>query len=313
MKLFLIIFISIIIFLLLLTVIIGLIGYKLIYQRNKKPYDLLTNDAGPFSFPPETKKKCAEFRNMLHEEIYITNKRGIKLYGELRKTEHKFNDVPTVILFAHGHKSAGNNDIAIFYNFPLKNYDLLTIDHEGGGKSGGKHSGFGIYEQEDIRLWVEELNRIYNHKVNIFLHGVSMGCNSVLLTADKTMENVKGIIADCGFISTYRIVRHMVKLNTLAFMVCLFNSLVIKRNIFKYSTLKVLKHSLYPILFIHGKADNYVPTYMSIMNNKVCTSKHKLVLVDNANHAMSYITNPVLYETEYNSFIKNTLQGSDTL
>ena len=313
MKLLLIIIFSVIALFILLTIIIGLIGYKLIYQRNKKPYDLLTNDAGPFSFPIEAKKKCLEFRNMPHKEIYITNKRGIKLYGELRKAEHEFNDVPTVILFAHGHKSAGNNDIAIFYNFQLKNYDLLTIDHEGGGKSGGKHSGFGIYEQEDIRLWVEELNKIYHHKVNIFLHGVSMGCNSVLLTSDKPMENVKGIIADCGFTSTYRIVRHMVKLHTLAFMVCLFNSIVIKRNIFKYSTLKVLKRSLYPILFIHGKADNYVPTYMSVMNDKVCASKHKLVLVDNANHAMSYITNPTLYENEFNSFIKNTLESSGTL
>lgn len=298
----LIILCSILFILILLTIILGLISYDKIYKRTKEPYDVLKVDDDKFIFPLDVKTKCKEFRFIPHEEIYITNKRGIKLYAELRKTDVR-NDKPTVILFSHGHKSSGDNDVPLFSNFQLKNYDLLSIDHEGGGKSGGKHSGFGIYEQEDIRLWVEKLNEIYNHNVNIYLHGVSMGGNSVLLTANYKMENVKGIISDCGFISTYSMVKYLVKSHFLTTLICIFNSFVIKRNIFKYSSRKSLKSSLYPILLIHGKEDKFVPTFMSEINNKVCTSKHKLILFEGAKHATSYLSNPLLYEEEFDKFI----------
>ena len=303
MKIFLIVLGSIIGFLLILFLIIGLIGYRKLYRREKVEYDVLTVPEDKFPFPGSVLSKCREFRATPHEEIYITSPRGHKLYGELRKSEIPQEGTPTIILFAHGFKSSGSNDEPLFGNFQMKKYDLLTIDHEGCGLSEGKCSGFGVYEQENIRLWVKKINKIYDHKVNIFLHGVSMGCNSVLLTASYEMENVKGIIGDCGYVSTFKMVRCLVKLNILSFMICLFNSMVLRKNIFKYSTLKTLKESKYPILLIHGAEDKFVPTYMSVLNDKACTSKHKLVFFEGATHAMSYLSNPSLYEDEFDSFI----------
>ncbi len=304
MNLVLIISLSAIAFIILLITILGLIGYKFIYKRPTKPVEVDKIPDEKFNFPLSVKEKYKEYINIPFEAIRIRNKRGITLYGELRRSPlQKEKDTPTVILFSHGHLSSGKNDMPLFSNFQLKKYDVLAIDHEGNGLSEGKHSGFGIYEYENIMLWVTKINEIYNHKVNIFLHGVSMGSNSVLLTANKKMENVKGIIGDCGYTSTYKIIRKVTKSHIATFSVCLIISIILRRNVFKYSTLKTLKNSLYPILLIHGKSDDFVPFHMSELNDKVCSSKHKFIPFLGATHAMSYLSNPELYEKEFDAFI----------
>ena len=308
MNIALIVILSVLAFILIVIIILGIISYNVMYKRTKTPYCVLNVKDEDFKFPLSVKDKYKEYINIPCEKLSITNKRNIKLYGELRRSENqKDKEIKTVIIFSHGYQSSGDNDVPLFHNFQLKNYDLLAIDHEGCGKSEGKHSGFGIYEYENIILWVNKINELYNHKVNIFLHGVSMGSNSVLLTCDKKMENVKGIIGDCGFTSTYDIVKYLTKLNCVAFSVCLFNSFILKRNIFKYSTSKTVSNSLYPILFIHGKEDKFVPFFMSEKNNKKCRSNHKFIPVDLASHAMSYLVNPKLYEDEFNNFISENI------
>lgn len=305
MILFLIIFLSIIAFVVLLALVLGIIGYNMIYKRTKIPYCVLNVPDDKFRFPLEVKEHYREYQNIPCEKIYITNQRNIKLYGELRRCDFQDEkEIPTIILFSHGFQSSSDNDVPLFANFQLKKYDLLSIDHEGNGKSEGKHSGFGIYEYENIILWVKKINEIYNHKVNIYLHGVSMGGNSVLLTADKRMENVKGIISDCGFTTTYSIIKHITKLHFVAFSICLVNSLILKRNIFKYSSLKALSNSLYPILLIHGKDDNFVPYFMSEQNNIKCQSSHRFISFDKASHAMSYLTDREKYESIFDEFIE---------
>ncbi len=287
--------------------ILGIIGYRLVYKRPKEPYCLLDVPNEKFLFPLEVKEYYKEYKSIPFEEYHVTNKRHKKLYGELRRSANQINSrKPTVILFSHGHLSSGDNDAALFNSFQLKHYDLFAIDHEGNGNSEGKHSGFGIYESENIRLWVFKINEIYNHNVNIYLHGVSMGSNSVLLDASSEMENVKGIIADCGYTSTYAIIRHIAKSRFASFSVCLFNSFVLKRNIFKYSSLKTVSKSLYPILFFHGEEDNFVPFSMSEQNDKACKGKHKFVPIPKASHASSYLTDPKTYEKEFDFFIEET-------
>ena len=292
-------------------IVVGIIGFKMIYVRKEG------KDEDKLVFSKERLGKYYDdvinsynsyLENKNKEIIKIKSVNNKELIGELIKNkENDQKEIPTVVIFAHGHHSEGRVDIALFHNFIFKNYDSLLIDHEGHGKSEGKYSGFGIYESENLALWVKKINEIYNHKVNIFLFGVSLGGNTVLLTSSKNMENVKGIISDCAFTSTYQIVKSISKLNFVAFSTCLFSSLIIHRNVFKYSSIKCVKNSKYPILFIHGKEDNFVPTWMGIENDKACTSKHKLVLFDDAKHARSYITNPNLYEKEFNDFINSNL------
>ncbi len=302
MNIIWIIILSVIGFLLLCVLILGIVGYNVIYKRTRHPYCMLNVPDQDFHFPLKVKDRYRDFKMIPFEEIYITNDRGIKLYGELRRNKNR-EGTPVVILFSHGFQSTGDNDVPLFENFQLKKYDLLSIDHEACGKSEGRHSGFGICESEDIQSWVKKINEIYDHDVKIFLHGVSMGSNSVLLTADKEMENVKGIIADCGYVSTYSIIHYLAKLHLVAFSICLVNSFILRRNIFRHTTRRTLSKAKYPILFFHGKDDTFVPFFMSEKNDRYCSSGHKFIKVKNASHAMSYLTDPENYEKEFNVFI----------
>ena len=58
------------------------------------------------------------------------------------------------------------------------------------------------------------------------------------------------------------------------------------------STTGAVAAAKYPILFIHGKADDFVPTRMSQEAYDACASEKRLVLIDGAAHAKSYITDP---------------------
>ena len=47
--------------------------------------------------------------------------------------------------------------------------------------------------------------------------------------------------------------------------------------------------SRYPILFIHGTGDTFVPSEMTKEAYAACTSEKELVLVDSAEHGKSYL------------------------
>lgn len=55
------------------------------------------------------------------------------------------------------------------------------------------------------------------------------------------------------------------------------------------STLDAVRESRYPILFIHGTGDTFVPCEMTKEAYAACTSEKELVLVDGAEHGKSYL------------------------
>ena len=57
----------------------------------------------------------------------------------------------------------------------------------------------------------------------------------------------------------------------------------------EYSTLEALKTNKLPVLFIHGGGDSFVPAYMGHQNYETCTSEKEFVLVDDAEHAESFL------------------------
>ena len=50
-----------------------------------------------------------------------------------------------------------------------------------------------------------------------------------------------------------------------------------------------VKNSSCPILFIHGKDDHFVPSYMSERMYKACKQANQLLLIENCGHAAAYM------------------------
>lgn len=71
-----------------------------------------------------------------------------------------------------------------------------------------------------------------------------------------------------------------------------------------YSTLTAVRDSRCPTLFIHGKEDNFVPTWMSQKNYELCSTPKELLLVEHAGHGASYYENQPQYEEAESRFIE---------
>ncbi|MGN0620269.1 MAG: alpha/beta hydrolase [Porcipelethomonas sp.] len=243
------------------------------------------------------------------EHITIKSHDGLTLHADyLPAKEH----TSRIAICFHGYTSCGLNDCSSISVF-LHNlgFDCLIVDNRAHGKSEGDYVGFGVLDRYDCLSWIDYVNQRFENRREILLFGVSMGAATVLMAAglEKFPENVGAIIADCAFTSPYDVFKHILKKDYKLpeFPVMKINDRICRKKAgygFRdYSTLDAVKKTKCPIMFIHGKNDNFVPTWMSEENYQACTSPKELLIVDNAGHAASYYENKDLYESKVTDFI----------
>jgi len=143
-----------------------------------------------------------------------------------------------------------------------------------------------------------------------------MGATTVLMAAGLELpEQVKGIIADCGFTSPYEVMEATMRrwkllphpyLDLMCPVVKLFGIDL------KLNTMDALKKCRIPVLLIHGTADDIVPHEMSVRNYEACAGKKGLVLVEGAGHGCSYMVDKEKCEKALKDFLtENCRQRGD--
>lgn len=70
----------------------------------------------------------------------------------------------------------------------------------------------------------------------------------------------------------------------------------------EYSTLDAMRACTVPVLFVHGTEDKFVPIEMTYENYKACSAPKRLAVVPEAEHGMSYFTDPKRYESALREF-----------
>ena len=92
-------------------------------------------------------------------------------------------------------------------------------------------------------------------------------------------------------------------------MINLFCKLIGKFDLSRVDVLKSLGSKNIPILFIHGLADDFVPTVNTIKAYEYYTHKKELLLVERANHGVSYLLDRDKYIKTVEKFIDKCLKG----
>lgn len=247
--------------------------------------------------------------NQNPEKITVTARDGIKLHAFYLPAE---NPSGKIIIGHHGYTSCGQSDYAYHSSFfHEQGFDVLVPDHRGHGESEGDYIGFGILDRYDSLEWIRYVRRRFGEDKEILLHGTSMGGTTVLMASgfDEVQKNVKGIIADCAFTSPFDIFSHILKrdYHLPPFPVMNINDAICRRKAgygFRdYSTLTALKTNKIPVLFIHGKGDKFVPTWMTKSNYDACTAEKDILWVENAGHGSSCYENTEAYEQAEKKFI----------
>jgi fermentation-respiration switch protein FrsA (DUF1100 family) len=217
----------------------------------------------------------------------------------------------TVIL-AHGYRGIGRelSGHARFFYEKL-GYNLLIPDARSHGASEGRYIGFGWLERLDYLRWIDWVKKRTAGKVRIVLFGVSMGAATVMMTAGEDLPpEVEAVIEDCGYTSAAEEIRHVMKSRyhlDSPLLLKMVSSLAKKRGGYAFeeaSSIDQVRKARVPILFIHGDADTFVPSWMVYPLYEACGSRKELYVVEGAGHAKAYGTDPAGYERRVAAFLE---------
>lgn len=303
-------FILLAVLLLILFIGCGFIFNQLIWRKTipvpKLILKFIAGNVEPSNFETDHKKAYDNFKNMNPEEVSITAPDGARLIGHILVPE-KSNG--RLILACHGARSSGFSEFCFMIPYLFKNgYTVVMPDHRGCGDSGGKFMGYGTHESRDAFLWVDYAKKRFPGTA-IFPLGVSMGGATVLMMSDKDESAIKGIIADCPYTSawdefSYQLHTSFHLPNFPLLHICNLYSRVFAGYSFKdASPLNAVKKAKKPILFIHGRDDDFVPFFMQKTLYDACPTDKDILSVDGAVHARSYYTNPAAYEKAIERFM----------
>lgn len=250
----------------------------------------------------------SEFEQTM-KDASITSGDGLKLSAKYRIQDtqnHRW------IISIHGYKDSHHFMLpygAVFYR---KGYNVLLPDNRAHGVSEGNYIGMGWLDKEDISLWIEWIAE-QDPEAKIILHGVSMGGATVMMTAGKNPDHVVGYIEDCGYTSVWDIFASVMKrdYHLPAFPILHTCRLISKRRLgYDYveaSALTQIKKCDKPMLFIHGEADDFVPTAMGHQVYEAFPGKKDLYIAKNAGHANAMDFDPPVYFAKVFEFIDNNI------
>ena len=247
-----------------------------------------------------------KMKELKFKELSIISFDNLTLYGYLLRGNPK-----EVVICVHGYKSSMEEDFADRIEiYQKRGSTVLLLNDRAHGKSEGDYLGFSEHDRRDVARWVQLINNMYDDP-KIYLHGVSMGGATVIHCANMGLKNVCGIIDDCGFSSIVDISKYLMNdiyhmpYFPFGYMAWLW-SMVITGISFNTSMGEdCVRHTDIPILFIHGKEDNYVPCRMSISMYEACASPKELHLIEDCGHAAAYM----MAKEEYTEAVNRLLDG----
>ncbi|RDW18131.1 alpha/beta hydrolase [Oceanobacillus arenosus] len=294
-----------------LDIIAGFFFYNLAIERNIKDFlvgnaDLEVSAEAMDVFIEGDWRTWAA--NQDFEQWEMESYDGLKLKGYYLEAE-----VPTnkTVVFAHGYLGSAS-DMALFgqYYYEELGYNMFTADLRGHGQSEGDYIGFGWHDRLDYLGWINRIVKELGPDTEIVLHGVSMGAATVLMTSGEELpSNVKAVVADSPYTSVadlfgYQLERmfHLPKIPIIP-TTGLVTKFKAGYSLKEASALEQVKKAEVPILYIHGKADAFVPTEMTMELYENTKSDAELLLVDGAGHGEAIVMDHDTYVKRLEQFL----------
>ncbi len=191
-------------------------------------------------------------------------------------------------------------------------YTVLLYDHRNHGLSGKAYTSMGYFERYDLKKVVDWCFEHYGEDCKIITHGESMGAATVLMHLEID-SRVTCVVADCSYSDLIQLIKHQIKqfYHLPGFLIPVESLITYLRAGFWYrdiSPLEVVRKTDIPILFIHGKIDNFVPTRMSKELYRAKSKNKAIYLVAGARHAESICKNRKGYEQVIQHFLNHAMK-----
>ena len=153
-----------------------------------------------FYHPNQTLYETPDQYNLPYEEVYFKSKDGTRLHGWFIPS---VGDAIGTVIHFHGNFGNVTYYLKQIYWLSAKNFNVLTFDYRGYGRSEGTPSRFGIYE-DSVAAVEYIMSRSDIDSNNVFAFGQSLGgANAIAAIAKNKFPGIRAIAVE-GTFSSYR-------------------------------------------------------------------------------------------------------------
>ena len=190
----------------------------------------------------------------------------------------------------------------------LLGYNVVMPDLYASGMSDGEMLRMGWLD----RLDVLQLLDVFKADTMV-VHGVSMGAATTMMMSGEEMpEDIRDLrfVADCGYTSVWDEFAGELKnqFGLPAFPLMYTTSLLCQLrygwNFDEASALRQVAKCQYPMFFIHGDSDDFVPTYMVHQLYDAKSAPKELWITKGTDHAHSYKNHRAEYVARVRRFLE---------
>lgn len=267
-------------------------------------------------------KEPACYRNGRHwmnehvrrKDLYLMSHDGLQLHANYIKASDP--DCHRYAICVHGFTDRAEK-MGVYARRFYEEYGMSVLlpDLRGHGDSEGNYAGMGYLDSKDIIRWAESIVTM-DPKAVIILHGMSMGAATVLMACGGELpEAVKAVIADSGYTSAmeeyyyeYRKLPAKSRILPAELIMPLVRGVCLARahyDIAKASPETAVRSAKAPILFIHGDADDFVPSSMMPKLYAAAACKKDFLWIHGAGHVRSVVVNPDKYWSKVEEFLND--------
>lgn len=216
------------------------------------------------------------------------------------------------VVISHGYTYSHHGSIKYAKMMMKLGFNVVLYDHRYHGASGGVNSTLGYYEKDDLKTVIDHLFKNYGSDIYLGTYGESMGSSTCLLE-QKEDSRVRFVVSDAGFSSLkpliIREIKHK-KLSSFLFygIAKMFVWLISRANLSKVNPIEAIQESKIPMMFVHGKLDDFIPYQDALDMYESYGGPKRLFLAENkAYHARSYYYNQELYFSKLKEFVDELL------
>ena len=195
-----------------------------------------------------------------------------------------------IAFLVHGYRSEHAEASGMYLDYyASRGFDLFCCDHTAHGES------------EDCLRWIDALIERFGEDVEIVLHGFSMGSATVLQMSGDCPEQVRLIVADCGFISAEGQLRG--SFGRFYPVMAWLHRVIASVDLQKSDVRPSLSKSNKPVLFVHGREDPTVPFSNGERLYDFYPGPKDCLFVDGARHVESIHVDPEGYARKLDRMI----------
>lgn len=240
------------------------------------------------------------------EELNIKVRDGTIIHGDFSSNINN----KKIMIFLHGYTWNRNGQIKYAQFFFKHGYSVYLYDERGHGENSTKFTTFGVKEGQDLDDIIKYFRNKYKDSL-IGVHGESLGASSVLMSL-KENPDIDFAIEDCGYASFKEVLLHKMKEHHIPkffiYGINMFLKMILHYSFKDCKPYIGAKESNIPLLIIHGDNDKFIDIKHAYKIYEEGKDHSKLVVIKGADHALSYQTNPLFYESICMDFIKNNIK-----